>query len=50
MMCYYCNSVTLDQELCNSEEFGELIKCQMNDEEEPHYGNACIVGHSGKLL
>ena len=50
MMCYYCHSQILDHELCNSEEFGELIKCQMNDEEEPHYGNACIVGHSGKLL
>ena len=47
MMCYYCK---LGQELCNSEEYGELIKCQMNDEKEPHYGNACMVGHTGKLL
>ena len=44
-MCYYCMS---DKGECNEERYGELTKCQYEDEDAEHYGNACIVGHTGK--
>ena len=49
LSCYYCNSGDLEHEECNAEEYGELVKCQYVDEKEDHYGNACVVGHTGDL-
>ena len=49
LSCYFCNSNDHEHGECNSEEAGELIKCQYSDEKADHYGNACIVGHTGKL-
>ena len=39
----------MEHEECNAEEYGELVKCQYVDEKEDHYGNACVVGHTGDL-
>ena len=45
--CYYCGHD--DPGECNEEVPGEEIHCQMSNPEEPHYGDSCFVGHSGKL-
>ena len=47
--CYFCNSQDEEHSECNAEEAGELVNCQMSDSKDPHYGNACIVGHTGKV-
>lgn len=45
-MCYYCLSTTGE---CSEDEYGDLVKCQEDDEHVDHYGNACIIGHTGKI-
>ena len=43
--CYYCDES--NSEMCNSNEAGEIVKCQMAAPEGPHYGDSCSVGHTG---
>ena len=50
LSCYFCNSGDLEHGECNSEEDGELVKCQYSDEKADHFGNACVVGHTGTQL
>ena len=45
LMCYYCRYNAGE---CNEDEYGELIKCQDDDEHSEHFGNACYIGHTGK--
>ena len=45
-MCYYCQS---SEGECSKDVYGELTKCQMEDSGSLHYGNACVVGHTGTL-
>ena len=48
--CYYCsydNNLTTCGEVVH-EEFTEVIDCQMDSPEVGHYGNTCVVAHSGK--
>ena len=45
LMCYYCRSTAGE---CNKDEIGDLIKCQDDNEHAEHFGNACIIGHTGK--
>ena len=42
--CYKCGHEDGD---CNSDQYGEEVKCQMEDPENPNYGDSCYVGHSG---
>ena len=42
--CYKCGHDNGD---CNSDQYGEEVKCQMEDPENPNYGDSCYVGHSG---
>ena len=44
--CYYCDSSDEGEE-CNSNHYGTILKCQMEDPEGDSYGNACVVGHTG---
>ena len=46
-MCYYCNT---EEGECDAEMYGNLVKCQEDDEHIEHYGNACVVGHTGKVI
>ena len=46
-MCYYCNS---NEEDCDEESHGDLVECQDSDEHEKHYGDACVIGHTGKII
>ena len=45
--CYYCS---YDNNLteCTEEIQGEIVTCQMDSPEVGHYGNTCVVAHSGK--
>ena len=45
LKCYYCREESEEQ--CNSYEYGEVVSCQMENDEGPHYGDACTVGHEG---
>ena len=47
LKCYYCNSQDEQHSECTADEDGELISCQYDDSKAEHYGNACIVGHTG---
>ena len=29
--------------------YGYEVGCQMNSKEEENYGDACVVGHTGKM-
>ena len=46
--CYYCGRDNPGE--CNGDVPGEEIHCQMLHPEEPHYGDSCFVGHSGKYF
>ena len=45
LKCYYCGH---QEDECNEFETGELVDCQVNNPEEPHYGDSCYVGYPGK--
>ena len=30
--------------------YGYQVNCQMNSKEEDNYGDACVVGHTSKIL
>ena len=45
LKCYYCREESDEQ--CNAYEYGEVVSCQMENDEGPHYGDACTVGHEG---
>ena len=47
LTCYYCGHES--EEGCSSESVGEEVKCQMTDPAQHHYGDACYVGHSGRI-
>ena len=36
--------------MCNTMEHGEIVKCQIENPQEPYYGDACTVGHTGMLV
>ena len=42
--CYYCGHD--NEEDCNAEHHGLAVRCQTQDPESHHYGDACYVGHS----
>ena len=44
LYCYKCGHEEQD---CDTEHYGELVKCQLNDPEILNYGDSCYVGHSG---
>ena len=49
-MCYYCNSNHGEYRDCDSNNIGILVKCQGDNKEGEHYGNACAIGHTGTHL
>ena len=44
LKCYYCGH---EDEDCSAGASGIEITCQTSNEEEPHFGDSCYVGHSG---
>ena len=44
LKCYYCGH---EDEDCSAGASGIEVSCQTSNEEEPHYGDSCYVGHSG---
>ena len=44
LRCYYCGH---EDEDCSAGASGIEVSCQTSNEEEPHYGDSCFVGHSG---
>ena len=48
--CYVCQSQDGDNgKLCDSTEAGEVVTCQMNNNEAPNYGDVCSIEHTGNL-
>ena len=45
--CYYCGHDDGVDPMCDADNAGGAIHCQMNNPEELHYGDSCYVGHSG---
>ena len=45
--CYYCD-LDIFQE-CDDIHSGSPITCQTTDPESSHYGNTCLVSHTGDL-
>ena len=45
MRCFYCG--VEDGIECTSGIHGEEVQCQMENPQEPHYGDYCYVGHNG---
>ena len=45
LKCYYCKENS--EVHCNSFEYGEVVTCQTNNDEGPHFGDACSIGHEG---
>ena len=49
--CYYCESDGGEEgDKCDSEIHGEIINCQIDSPEYPHYGDVCAVGHTGMYI
>ena len=46
LQCYFCS---YDEGECGDEIAGIPIKCQMEDPGSSHYGNACVVAHTGRF-
>ena len=44
--CYSCKYL---EELCNADNPGLIVDCQMNSPRESSYGDACYVGYSGNI-
>ena len=44
--CYFCDETSND---CNADIFGVKVHCQLENSSGPHYGDVCIVGHTGKI-
>lgn len=45
LRCLVCNETEAG---CNEEpEDPKIVECQLNDQDGPNYGNACMVGHNG---
>ena len=44
LKCYYCGH---EDEDCSAGASGIEVSCQTANEEEPHFGDSCYVGHSG---
>ena len=38
-----------DPEHCNEYDDGVQVTCQREDPTKDHYGNACVIGHTGKF-
>ena len=48
LKCYYCESDGGEEgDKCDDEIHGEIISCQIDSPEFPHYGDVCAVGHTG---
>ena len=45
--CYFCASDDHNYGDCDAEHGGEVVQCQTEDKEAPHYGHTCAVGHTG---
>ena len=43
--CYYCDLDIFHD--CDDAKFGSPVTCQFSNSSEPHYGNACVIAHSG---
>ena len=44
IMCYYCNS---NDGECSEDEYGTLVSCQEDNDHVAHFGDACVIGHTG---
>ena len=48
LKCYYCDGRNMDgKDSCSQTEDGVEVTCQRNDPNADHYGNACVVAHTG---
>ena len=45
--CYFCASDDHNYGDCDAEHGGDVVHCQTEDKEAPHYGHTCAVGHTG---
>ena len=45
LQCYYCD---YNEDQCNEMEKGTEVKCQLENPDDDHYGNACAVGYGGR--
>ena len=51
LKCYYCDNSHLDvlEGDCSADSPGFQVTCQMDSKEASYYGDACVVGHTGKV-
>ena len=51
LKCYYCDNSHLDvlEGDCSAGSPGFQVTCQMDSKEASYYGDACVVGHTGKV-